>query len=166
MESSETKSPDPGVFLVKADKVSIPNFSITIDKKGNVTASPVELHTGIDMSPYWLNIGYEHVMAAENAHNGLMLAKDAKNDKLIGEYLRKESSAGMQAIMASGIAIDAHYASIKEYVRITKSTIDAWRSNGTARYLQIAEVMRVGFHLSNDSAKQLNYLRQSRRLIG
>lgn len=155
MSSLKTEAPDPGVFLVKGDRVSISNFSISIDEQGNLGGTPVELHTGIDMSPYWLNIAYQHVKAAEKAHNGLMLAKSEKNDNLIGEYLKKESSEGMQAIVASGIAIDAYYASIKEYVEIPNSTLDAWRVNGTARYKQIAEVFRVGFHLSDKSSRNV-----------
>ncbi len=162
MGPSKSEKPNPGVFLIKGDKVSVPNLSISIDGEGNLSASPVEIHTGIDMSPYWLNIAYQHVKAAEKAHKGLMLVKTAKNDSLIGEYLKKESSTGMQAVMASGIAIDAYYASIKEHIKIPKRTLDAWRANGTARYKQIAEVMRIGFHLSNESSKHLrNVLKQN-----
>jgi len=36
MESSEGNQPDPGVSFVKGDKVSIPSFSISIDKQGNL----------------------------------------------------------------------------------------------------------------------------------
>jgi hypothetical protein len=155
MEPTENKKSDPGVFLVKGDKVSIPSFSISIDEQGNLHTDPVALHTGIDMSPYWLNIAFGHLKATERAHKRLMQAKATGDDNLIGENLKKESASGMQTIMASGIATDAYYASIKEHVTIPQNTIDAWQANGTARYKQIAETMRVGFHLSNASGKNL-----------
>lgn len=152
---SSNKKPDPGIFLVKGDKVSVPNLSISIDEQGNLHVAPVGLYVGIDMSPYWLNIAFEHLKATEKAHKKLMLANAARDDSSIGDYLKKESASGMQAIMASGIAIDAFYASVKEYVDIPQSTVEAWQANGTARYKQISETMRVGFHLSNSEAKNL-----------
>ena len=158
MSFLKKETPDPGVFLVKGDRVSISNLSISVDEEGNFRSLPVELHTGIDMSPYWLNIAYQHVKATEKAHNGLMFAKSEKDDNLIGKYLKKESSEGMQAVVASGVAIDAYYSSIKEYVNISKSTLDAWQVNGTARFKQIAEVLRVGFHLSGKSSKNLRVI--------
>lgn len=155
LEPSKPEAPDPGVFLVKGDSVSIPSFSISIDEEGKINAEPVMLHTGIDMTPYWLNIAYQHLKATEIIHKKLMLAKEEKNDSLIGEFLKKESSSGMQAIMASGIAIDAYYASVKEHVKIPKSTAEAWKKNSTARYKQISEVIRMGFGLSASSSKSL-----------
>lgn len=155
MESSGNQKPDPGVFLVKGDKVSIPSFSISIDGQGNLRSDPVVLHTAIDMSSYWLNIAFGHLKATERAHNLLMCAKAEKNNNLIGQNLRKESASGMQVIMASGIAMDAYYASIKEHVPIPQDTIDAWKANKTAWHKRIAETMRVGFHLSNAVGKTL-----------
>lgn len=155
MNPSKSVKPDPGVFLVKGDKVSIHNLSFSVDDKGIVSAPPVELRVGIDMSPYWLDIAYQHVKSAENAHKRLMRAKDDRNDFLIGKHLRQESAAGMQAIVASGVAIDAYYASIREHITIPKATIKAWQVNRTARYKQIAETMRIGFDLTTTSSNSL-----------
>lgn len=158
MSKSDATIPDPGVFLVKGDKTTVPDLSFIIDKDGKLTLSPVILETEIDMSPYWLDIAYSHLKATENAHKSLMKAKRNKDDQLISRYLIKESSEGMQAIVSSGIAIDAYYASIKKYVSIPKETFDAWKKKKTARYKQIAEVMRVGFALEDAAFKEVRLI--------
>jgi hypothetical protein len=147
--------PDSGVFLVKGDTVSVQTFSISVTEQGEVKADPVILHVGIDMTGYWLDIAYKHLIDTESAHKKLMLAKEDKNDEKIAFYLKKESISGMQSIMASGIALDAYYASIKDHVKVQQSTIDSWRNKGTARYKQIAEVLRMGFRLKNPSSNSL-----------
>lgn len=147
--------PDPGVFLVKGDAVSIQPFSISVNEKGEIEAGPVVLHVGIDMTGYWLDIAYKHLLETESAHKKLMIAKEEGNAEKISRYLKKESISGMQSIMASGIALDAYYASIKEHVTIPQSTLDSWRENNTARYKQISEVLRMGFRLKNPSGKSL-----------
>lgn len=118
--------PDPGVFLVKGDTVSVMPFSISVNEQGEIENSPVVLHLGIDMTGYWLDIAYEHLLDTESAHKKLMIAKGERNDEKIARYLKKESISGMQSIMASCIAIDAYYASIKEHVDIPQSTLDSW----------------------------------------
>ena len=155
MNMSKENKPDSGVFLVKGDKGSIPQISISIDETGQPSADPIEIHTGIDMCPYWLNISFDHLRATERAHEKLMFAKRKKDAKLIGRWLKKESGSGMQTIVSSGIAIDAYYASIKDYVAIPNSTLSAWQSKGTARYKQIAETMRVGFQLTQAAGQSL-----------
>ena len=154
--------PDPGVFLVKGDTVSVMPFSISVNEQGEVESSPVVLHLGIDMTGYWLDIAYKHLLGTESAHKKLMIAKGERNDEKIARYLKKESISGMQSIMASCIAIDAYYASIKEHVNIPQSTLDSWRENSTARYKQISEVLRIGFRLKAPSSKSLrNVLKQN-----
>ncbi len=154
--------PDSGVFLVKGDVFSVQSFSISVNEKGKIEASPVVLHLGIDMTEYWLEIAYKHLLNTESAHKKLMLAKEEKNDEKISLYLKKESIAGMQSIMATGIALDAYYASIKEHVEISQSTLDSWRENSTARYKQISEVLRMAFRLNNSNSKSLrNIIKQT-----
>jgi len=83
--------PDSGVFLVKGDVLSVQSFSISVNEKGKIEASPVVLHLGIDMTEYWLEIAYKHLLNTESAHKKLMLAKEEKNDEKISLYLKKES---------------------------------------------------------------------------
>jgi len=147
--------PDPGVFLVKGDTVSVPSLTLSVNEQGEIEASPIYLHVGIDMTAYWLDIAYKHLLATEAAHKKLMIAKEKKDDEKISRYLKKESIAGMQSIMAAGIALDAYYASVKEHVDIPKETIDIWREKSTARYKQISEVLRMGFRLKPPNSKSL-----------
>lgn len=147
--------PDPGVFLVKGDAVSVRPFSITVNEQGEIEAPPVVLHVGIDMTGYWLDIAYKHLLDTESAHKRLMIAKEKKNDEKIARYLKKESISGMQSMMASGVALDAYYASVKEHVEIPQSTLDSWRENSTGRYKQISEVFRMAFRLNNPSSTSL-----------
>lgn len=53
----------------------------------------------------------------------------------------------MQAIMAAAIAWDAVYAVLREYVIIPPAMSEKWRNGRTARYSQVAEVVRRAFSL-------------------
>lgn len=164
-EKPEKIEPDPGIFVTKGMKVSIPSFSISIGNDGGVISDPVTLHTGLDMTPYWLEIAYQHLIITEAAHTELMEAKNAKDDEKIAQALQKEFVSGMQAIMSSGIAIDAYYASVKDHIELPEDLIKAWRENGTARYKQIAEVLKRAFPLSQESAGKLrDILKQNLKL--
>lgn len=154
-EKSKQQVPDPGVFVTKGMNISIPHFSIRISDDGKLEADPVILHTGIDLCPYWLSIAYDHLLATEKANDNLMQAKDIQNDEQIGEALHAEFTSGMQAIMASGISIDAYYANVKECINIPDEIVKAWRKNSTARHEQIAEVLRRAFKLKKESTKNL-----------
>ncbi len=154
-ESSKKVEPDPGIFVTKGMKISIPSFSISIGDNGELVSDPITLFMGLDMSPYWLEIAYQHLLATEAAHVDLMAAKEARDDEQIAAALQKEFVSGMQAIMASGVAIDAYYASVKDHIELPEDLMKAWRENGTARYKQIAEVLKRAFPMSQESAKHL-----------
>lgn len=143
--------PDPGLFIVKGDIVGVEEFSISVNENGKIEASSVMLTSGIDMTTYWLSIAFQHLKATEGAHKRLMQAKDAKNDIEIGKYLKKESSSGMQAIVSSGIAIDAYYASVRDCIKIPTEQSRAWREKRTARYKQISEVLRLAFPMTKEA---------------
>lgn len=148
-------TPDQGIFVSKGMKFSIQSFPISIGKDGKISSEEIILHTGIDMCPYWLNIAYGHLLKTETAHNNLMLAKDEKNNEKIGNSLQNEFISGMQSIVASCIAIDAYYASVKDHIDIPDSLVKIWHDNGTARYKQIAEVFRQAFFLKTNTAKKI-----------
>ena len=76
-EKPEKIEPDPGGYP-KGMKISIPSFSISIGEDGGVVSDPVTLLTGLDMSPYWLEIAYQHLFVTEEAHTELMAAKAKK----------------------------------------------------------------------------------------
>jgi len=147
--------PEPGVFVVKGMQISIPSFQIQLGPDGTVTTGPVLLHTGIDMCPVWLDISFRHLLRTEEASQEMVRARDENNNELIGQNLIAESTEGMQSIMASSVAMDAYYATIKDCVQLPDSLAHLWRINGTARYKQIGEVLRRAFALPPRSARLL-----------
>lgn len=83
----------------------------------------------------------------------------------MGNALQQEFVHGMQTIMASGVAVDAFHTDIKRFVDIPKETTVGWRKNKTARYKQIAEVLRQAFHLEQENSNLLGgVLQQNFRL--
>jgi hypothetical protein len=96
------------------------------------------------------------LLNTENASADLLRARDARDDQEIGAALQAEFVSGMQTIMASAIAIDAYYASLKDLVQLPVSLTDSWRKNRTARNRQIAEVIRLVFRLNAAEAKHLS----------
>lgn len=150
-EDSQTLEP----FLVKGDILSIPNLTISFGDDGNPELQPVTFYTGSHMCPYWLRIAYDHLLATEKNSVALIDAKRRNSNDEMGDALKLEFASGMQAIMASGIAIDAFYASVKEYVSIPLETTKAWRENRKARYKQASEVFRIAFHLDKAEAHEL-----------
>lgn len=152
------KEPYSGVFLTKGMQISIPEFSIRISPDGNIDATPLILYTGIDLCPYWLEIAYDHLRCTEEASEQLLNAKKEQNGEKIADALKAEFTEGMQTIMASAVAMDAYYANVKERIAIPDELIQTSRKNGTARYKQIAEVLRRAFLMSEDSAKQMRVI--------
>lgn len=148
-------APDPGIFVTKGMQVSVPEFSIRINPDGTIDASPLVLHTGVDMCPFWLEIAYEQLLKTEAANDDLMAAKKEDGAEKIAEALKTESSYGMQTIMSSAVAMEAYYANVKAHITIPIELIEAWRKNKTARYLQIAEVLKIAFIMSGASANQI-----------
>jgi len=69
--------------------------------------------------------------------------------------LEREFESSMQAIMASAIAIDAFYAVLRNKAEIPEMLIKRWREKRTARYVQIAEVIRIAFGLKSQGIKVL-----------
>lgn len=158
---SAEPTPDSGVFLVKGDRVTILPFSIFTDENGETKTTPIGLNLEIDMTRYWLSIAFQHLVKTEQHHHRLMTAKLEKNDDKIAKQLVRELSSGMQSIMASSIAIDAYYASIKDIIELPNELTATWRTKGTARHAQIAETIKRGFQLKPAGTKNLkNMLEQ------
>lgn len=147
--------PDPGIFVTSGMQVTIPSFSIRIKNDGSIEADSVTLHTRIDLCPYWIEIALGHLEESDKAHDALMVGKQSKNDEEIAKALQKEFIAGMQTIMASAIAIDAYYSNIRERSNLPDELIDTWKKNRTARYVQVAEVLRRAFLIKKDPVCKL-----------
>ncbi len=116
--------------------------------EGNIEADIIELHTGVDQTPLWLEISLDHVNQSKNINDQLRAAVDENLTSNIGQLLQEELKAGMQAVACSCIAVDAFYANVKGLISIPENTIRAWKRNGTARNRQISEVLRLAFPMS------------------
>jgi hypothetical protein len=141
-------APEPGVLITKGMRVGIPigGLQVKVGEDGRVEAS-LQLHTELDLCHFWLTIGATHVREANRARNMLSAAKQVHDDDGLSQALETEFAAGMEAMMAAAVAIDAFYASIKERSPVPPEISKAWQKNKTARYSQIAEVFRMAFHL-------------------
>jgi hypothetical protein len=76
-----------------------------------------------------------------------MIAWGGTDENAKGTALEREFESSMQAIMAAGIAVDAFYAVIKTHAQVPPTLAQKWREKRTPRYSQIAEVLRIAFHL-------------------
>jgi hypothetical protein len=132
------------LFITKGMKLNMKEFKLSVTESGEIETKKMTIHTGLDMCPYWIDIAYAHLLKTENIHKQLLEAKEKKQNA-IAVLLKKEFTSGMQAIMAACIAIDAYYASIKEYADIPKEMSQKWKEKGTARYKQIAETLKRTF---------------------
>lgn len=158
-ESKEKADNKQGIFVTKGMQVTIPEGGLTlqIGPDGKPRAELKALHLELDLCLYWLEIAVDHLVSAEQANAAALAAHKSGDSKQKAEALEAEFTSGMQAIVASAIAIDAFYAAIKERAAI--SNIDelsrTWREKGTARYKQIAEVMRRAFSLQPEPFQAL-----------
>ncbi|MGC2461414.1 MAG: hypothetical protein WA446_10665 [Steroidobacteraceae bacterium] len=79
---------------------------------------------------------------------------EGKNDdKAAG--LEREFEASIQAIMAAAVAIDAFYSLLQPHIALPPDLVTRWRAGRTARYSQVAEVLRRAFHLKPKGAAAL-----------
>ena len=138
------------VFIGQGTQMSIPKGGLTIrvDSDGGSVIDPVTVHVRFDTWPMLLQLGLEQLADADHRHLEVLDTWGGLRDDELGRSLGAECKAGMQAIVASGTAIDAFYAVVKERINILGETKDAWRRNRTARDRQIAEVMRLAFNMN------------------
>jgi len=146
--------PAGGIFITRGMRVSIPRFTISIGPDGAMSTD-IALHVSLDICPFWLEIARRHVAKAEADHLEVQAAWQASDNDLRVATLEAEFDASMQAIAATGIAIDAFYARVKEEVQLPSGMVESWRTNNTARYKQVTEVLRRAFVMGPRSAVNL-----------
>lgn len=136
-------------------KVSVEEFSLNMKEDGSIETHKMILHTGLDMCPYWLNIAWANLLKTESYHKKIIEQVEAGLENNLGDYLQKEFQLGMQTIMAACIAMDAYYASVKQYSDIPENVVKKWRENKTARYKQISEILKNVFVIPQQTFIQL-----------
>ena len=145
----------PGIYITRVMTVSIPQFSIRIGENGELESDPLTLHVRFDVCPSWVQIAKRHLDSALVARGSRDAAWQGTDESAKAQALEAEFEASMQAIMAAAIAWDAAYAVLREHVAIPQAMLDTWRKGRTARYTQVAEVVRRAFSLKPKGAALL-----------
>lgn len=146
----------PGVFITKGMTVGIPpgGLKLGIGADGRPTGQ-LELHVRFDVCPTWVALALRHVDEARRGREARIIAWSGDDESAKGASLETEFESSMQAVMAAAIAIDAFYSMIQPHVRIPEATVETWRTKRTARYSQVAEVIRRGFGLKRIGVQRL-----------
>lgn len=143
-----------GVFIKQGMRLQIPAGGLIISTDQN-TPSSLVLHVHFDVCPTWCEIAIAHVAAARSYEEARNAAWQGSDEDEKAKSLELEFSSSMQAIMAAAIAVDAFYAVIQSNVNLPQQLVDQWRTKRTARYSQVTEVLRRGFHLKRNGTKDL-----------
>jgi hypothetical protein len=141
-----------GVFITKGMQVGVPPGGLVfrMGPDGKPTGS-LTIHVALEVAPYWLDLAIGHSVVAEDHRSSLMAAWREQVQQEVTIHLEAEFLASMQACMSSAIAVDAFYASIRDHVPLPKEVVASWRRNRTARYRQVAEVLKRGFKVRRDA---------------
>ena len=146
-----------GIRLSRGTHLVIPAGSLTINVKTGET-SISEIHLQREMYPVWIEIAISQLAPAKSAHEDVLVALEAADEEAISDALDRELTSGMLSMVAAATALDALYASVKEYICLPPSQVERWRKNRTARWRQVAEVLRLGFRVTRGA--QAGKLRQ------
>ena len=144
-----------GIFITTGSRVEIPVGGLRINLNDQSIDGSVTLHMGLDTCPVWAAIAVKHLVEAKSCRERVLAAWHGTDDNLLGNELISEFTAGVQATTAAAIAIDAFYAQVKEYAPPPAEEVQRWSQNRTARYKQVAELLRRAFHISPRNAVQL-----------
>jgi len=142
--------------------ITIPSFSIRIRDDGELAGDPITLHVRFDVCPTWIEVAKRHLDNALNAKDRRNEVWSGKDEDAKAKALEAEFESSMQAIMAAAIAWDAVYAVLREHVVIPPAMSEKWRNGRTARYTQVAEVIRRAFSLK---PKGSSLLRQNLKAL-
>lgn len=141
-EHSSGETEFKGVFIAEGMTFTVKNLGFRI-QGDEVIPNPVTVTLSVDQTPIWLEIALAHLAECKKAR-ALILAENI-DDKAQSslKHMTDEYRAGMQAISVAAIAIDAFYSNLKDYIEIPPATLSAWKRNGTARYKQVSEVIKI-----------------------
>ncbi len=105
-----------------------------------------------DVCPTWLELATRYLSDARAAQATRVTGWSRADEIERADVLEWEFEASVQAIVASGIAVQAFSASVQSKVQVPQSLCDQWRENSTPRYIQIAEVLRRALSLNSKGA--------------
>lgn len=138
-----------GIFVSRGVSLRLSNLSISIGPDGQAHGPPATFELTYDLWPLWLRIAIEHELMAKEAR-GRLETLTGKHDQRHAEALQEETTAGMVAIAASMFAIDAFHGAVKARIDVPPPTGPRSR-----RYAQIAETLKRGFTMKQESSNRL-----------
>lgn len=127
--------------------VAINFLEIAAEPAGSVV-SPARF----DVCPTWLELAIRHLSDARAAQVTRVAASNRADELAKAEAFEWEFEASLQAMVASGIAVDAFCAVIRSKVQLPESLCNQWRENPTPRYIKNSEVLRIAFSLGLKAA--------------
>lgn len=136
-----------GVFITRGMTVAIPAGGLRISLGAEASEPTVTLHVHFDVCPTWCELAMRHLEAAKAAAEARKIAWQTAEDTPAANSakaitLEKEFETSMQAVMAAAIAVDALYAVLRGHIEVPEELLNKWRNRRTARYSQVAEVIR------------------------
>jgi hypothetical protein len=144
-----------GVRISKGMTVGIRELSIRRRADGTFEGDPVILHVLFDVCPTWIRLANRHAAVARKTQAERQVKWQSADEDTRSQFLEDEFESSMQAMVSAAIAWDALYSIVREHVEIPPAMLDRWRKGGTARYTQVAEVVRRAFGLKPKGAAAL-----------
>lgn len=149
-----------GVFITRGMTVAIPAGGLRISLGAEAPEPTVTLHVHFDVCPTWCELAIRHLEAAKAAAEARKIAWQTAEDTPAANSakaitLEKEFETSMQAVMAAAIAVDALYAVLRGHIEVPEELLNKWRDRRTARYSQVAEVIRRAFNLNRKGVRLL-----------
>jgi hypothetical protein len=150
-----------GVFLKRGMTVAKPELRLSLGEDGEPKASlAFQIH--YDVCPIWLELAAHHLVDAEERKLSRIAAWQSDDEDAKSATLEREFESSMQALMASAIAIESFYSALIRKINIDQETVQRWRDKRTARYKQVAEVIRRAFSVK---PKGTAILRENLKMI-
>ena len=105
-----------------------------------------------DVCPTWLDLAIRHLSDAGAAQVSRVAEYRGADGIAQVEMLQWEFEASLQAVVCCGIAVHAFGAAMQSKVQLPQSVSEEWQRQGTPRYIQISEVLRIAFGLDAKNA--------------
>jgi hypothetical protein len=136
-----------GVFITKGMTLTIPEGGLTLSvgDDGELKGTSLTLHVHYDVCPTWLHLASRHLADADQCRLARIAAWQSDDADARAATLEREFESSMQAMMAAAVALDSFYLALRDKTTIPKD--QTWREKRTARYKQVAEVLRRAFAL-------------------
>lgn len=123
------------------------DLKFEVDESGAAKSSLV-LSTSYNVLPIWLRIANDQMLEARRASEAISTGWTANDEDNRG-LLVSEFEPSLQVFVACGISLDALYDQLRPFARLNPADIQAWKDNGTARGIQVTEVIRRVYRLNS-----------------